>query len=113
MERCSGYIYNPRRDEPFDFSKWENEVEQVTWENDHLDLASGVVFWFPEETLCPITLLELGKCLMMRHKPIFVGCHPNYKRGRDVRIQCSLKKPTHSVVSSLTDLAIQVRQRLA
>src|SRR5690348_10230732 len=55
-------IFNPRRDY-FDVEDSRMTFEQIRWEFAHLRLAKGVVFWFPKETLCPITLFELGSRL--------------------------------------------------
>ena len=84
-------LLNPRR-KHFDVNKKENEKEQITWEYNHLAKASAVSFWFPSETVCPITLYELGKQSADK-KPIFIGVDPNYSRKRDVEIQIKLARP--------------------
>ena len=53
----------------------------------HSDL---VVFWFCEETLCPITLFELGKMLGQR-KNVIVGSDPEYARLFDLNVQLRLE----------------------
>lgn len=67
-------LVNPRRK----IWKEEDAVEQIKWEHRHLIRCDAVLFWFPFETVCPITLYELG-AWAFRPKKIFVGCHPNYK----------------------------------
>jgi hypothetical protein len=67
-----------------------------------------VSFWFPKETLCPITLYELGK-QSASNKPIFVGVHPEYARRRDVEIQTQLIRPEVKIVYSLEDLAQEIK----
>jgi hypothetical protein len=86
-------VFNPRRVNypSFDPSK---EREQILWEHDYLEYASIVLFYFSHETLAPITLFELGKCLAtLPYKPykkIYIAIHPAYKRKNDVIIQTEL-----------------------
>jgi hypothetical protein len=100
-------ILNPRR-KHFPTENPNLEEEQIAWEYDHLRKASAVSFWFPRETVCPITLYELGKISMTR-KPLFLGVHPDYSRKRDVEIQTRLVRPEIKIVYSLEDLAEQIR----
>jgi len=81
--------------------------QQIVWEYRHLRLADAILFWFPCETLCPITLYELGQWSATQ-KPLFVGVHPDYKRRRDVEIQMGLSRPNVEIVYSLRALADQV-----
>lgn len=74
---------------------------------EHLHQARAVSFWFPCQTLCPITLYELGAWISS-DKPVFVGLHPEYGRRIDVEIQTSLARPGFQPVYSLEDLAQQV-----
>src|SRR5690348_6793011 len=70
------------------------------WEYDHLRRASAVLFWFPPETLCPIALYELGCWTHLsadRGVPLFIGCHKDYARKDDVRIQTELARPDLNV----------------
>lgn len=102
-------LINPRRkDFPID-DPAAAEV-QITWEYIHLKLADEILFWFPCETLCPITLFELGKWVAS-DKKIYVGVHPDYKRKQDVEIQTELMRPNLEVVYSVSDLADQIIAR--
>lgn len=102
-------VFNPRRLD-FDASNKEMEVEQITWEHVHLVKADAISFWFTPETLCPITLFELGTVIDKSHpQRVFIGCHPEYKRLRDVEIQTRLRNPTIEVVQSLSELSEQVK----
>lgn len=76
---------NPRRS-TFDVSNPAETVFQIGWEKRHLNICDIIFFWFPEETLCPITLYELGKAVGSK-RSIIVGCHPGYKRRLDVIAQ--------------------------
>ena len=76
-----------------------------------MEQCQGVSFWFPEETLCPITLYELGK-IAMSNKVMFVGTHPNYKRRFDVIKQLQLVRPEIKVTDNLVDLAKTVSNYL-
>lgn len=82
---------NPRR--PDWDSSWDMNPtpgskfhEQVTWEQDHIDSADIVVFYFDPKTQSPITLLELGSCL--DRKDCLVCCSPDYFRYGNVKITC-------------------------
>lgn len=103
-------IFNPRR------AVWDNErfddsisIEQIEWEKNYLDECDGVVFWFPEETLCPITLFELGAALYSKDI-IAIGIHPNYKRRLDVEIQTKLVDNRIPIVYSIGDLVSTVEE---
>lgn len=100
-------LIDPRRDN-WDVNDSAIEQQQINWEFKHLNLADAIMFWFPCETLCPITLYELGFWNAKANKKIFVGCHPEYKRKSDVVIQTQLVNPNLNVVSSLNELKIQI-----
>ena len=103
---------NPRRD----IYPTDEDVgsEQVEWEFTELMHADLILFWFPKETLCPITLFELGawaskpNMSYRPHKPLIVGCHPEYERIWDVEKQLSLVRPDVKVYSSLSAVTDQV-----
>jgi len=102
---------NPRR--PYGIAMEGPEaVDQIAWERRwlmHPHQIDIISFWFPEETLCPITLLELGKALMLpKDVRVVVGCHPNYQRRFDVIEQCK-ERPEITVVDTLHDLAGEIR----
>ena len=79
-------LINPRR-KAWNMDTADSEsIKQINWEDWHLRQSEFIMFWFPCETLCPITLFELGKYLMT-DKKLFVGTHPDYKRRLDVIIQ--------------------------
>lgn len=94
-------IFNPRR-ENFDLSNALVTEEQIEWEFDHLR-------WFPKETLCPITLFELG-AWSHTMKPLFVGMDPDYQRRKDVEVQLKLARADVLIVYNLTHLAELVKR---
>lgn len=101
-------VINPRR-ENWPINDPEAATKQIAWEFDHLQKASAIMFWFPPETLCPITLFEYGKWIV-RNKPLFVGCHPDYARKLDVEVQTQLERPLGcNVWSSLEDVAKSIK----
>ena len=100
-------LINPRR-EDFDSSDAGMAQAQIEWEHRHLRLADAIAFWFPPQTLCPITLYELG-AWSMTHKPLFVGVDPQYKRRVDVIIQTQLARSDVRVADSLEGLAERLR----
>lgn len=99
-------ILNPRRAN-FPINNPDASRQQIAWEYRHLRLASSILFWFPQETICPIALYELG-AWSMTDKPLFVGVHPDYPRRQDVEIQTSLVRPEIEIVYSLEELAEQI-----
>jgi hypothetical protein len=88
-------VVNPRRAGGFDRTGVTAE-EQITWEHRALSLIDACIFWFPCETLCPITLLELGKMLhRAQHHNVMlaIGWHPDYQRAFDLEVQIRLENP--------------------
>lgn len=101
-------LLNPRR-KFYPIDNHNLEEEQIAWEFEHLARASAVSFWFTKETLCPITLYELGK-QNSGNKTLFVGVHPEYSRKRDIEIQTKLSRPEITIVYSLHNLAEQIKE---
>src|SRR5262245_30382956 len=99
-------LLNPRR-RNFPMNDPNAAEEQIAWEHRHLRRATAVMFWFPAETLAPITLYELGAVTVMG-KPLFAGTHPDYGRRQDVRIQTRLARPEVVVADSLAEVCRQV-----
>lgn len=95
-------LLNPRRND-FDVTNPDMSKEQIEWEYIHLSKADIILFWFPYETLCPITLFELGKAVG-QEKEVLVGCHPGYGRKFDVEYQLSLICPWVKVHDNFQDL---------
>lgn len=102
LEDESIIIFNPRR-KYFPENKINAALQQVEWEFRYLRKATAISFWFPEETLCPIALYELGAWSMMS-KPIFIGIHPNYRRKLDIEIETQFARPDIEIVYSLREL---------
>ena len=86
-------VINPRREGGFDRTG-DTAEEQITWEHRALGLVDSCIFWFPKETLCPITLFELGVMLQRAARGnvrLAIGWHPEYQRAFDLRVQISLE----------------------
>jgi Nucleoside 2-deoxyribosyltransferase like len=107
LESSNWTVLNPRRTD-FDAGNSRLAKSQIDWEFRHLRLASAIAFWFPSETLCPITLFELG-AWSMTDKPLFIGVDPKYQRRLDVKIQTQLARPEVVILESLTDLAVALQ----
>ena len=81
-------ICNPRRDD-WD-SSWKQSIEnpqfyqQVQWELTYLERCHYKVFYFAENTLSPITLLELGT--FHKSENVFMCASPNYLRLGNLQI---------------------------
>lgn len=96
-------VYNPRR-KSFDISNPNDSQIQIDWEHYYLNVCDILVFYFASETLCPITLFELGGALERnlhkvdhrRPQKVLVYCEPEYQRKFDVNYQVNLvKEETH------------------
>jgi hypothetical protein len=103
-------IYNPRR-KNFDVTCAGEAYNQIRWEFDHLERADLIVFWFPQETIQPIALFELGRWSMTR-TPIVLGVHPQYPRSLDIAAQYALVRPSASIYPSLEWLADETREMI-
>jgi hypothetical protein len=99
-------IINPRR-ETFDINDQEQTEFQIQWEYEHLVMSDIVSFWFPKETMCPITLYELGWVSALNKKMV-IGVDRNYQRREDVIIQTRLRRPEITVVDSIDDLVLEI-----
>jgi len=106
-EYCSSVLLiNPRREG--DLAKdGEDALAQIKWEKYYLDESTVKLFWFPAETLCPITLFELGKYSRMDYK-LVVGCDEDYQRKFDVKVQLELERGYTHISSNLEKLANQL-----
>lgn len=100
-------VLNPRR-ASFDPNDPNFDAVQIPWEHQHLRKASTIAFWFPPETVCPITLYELGTWTPCLYKKIFLGIDPAYTRKSDVVAQTLLVRPDMEIVYSLEDLAAEI-----
>lgn len=100
LKDSSATLINPRRDD-FDTSKPEMSKEQIEWEFEHLAKAHVISFWFPKETLCPITLFELGAHRL--HEHMIVGIEPGYQREFDIREQLRLVTSRTGIVTPIVD----------
>jgi hypothetical protein len=109
LKECSVSIFNPRRDV---FPSEPKAIEeQIRWEFERLRSSDVLSFWFPEETLNPVTLFEFGAA-MERAAPLVVGIDPLYKRRVDVEIQMKLRRPEIHPVYSLSELAEVIKKHL-
>jgi hypothetical protein len=106
LSRTELTLLSPRRAQ-WDMNDHKLEEEQIRWEHRHLRRADAILFWFPAESLCPIALYELG-AWNVRPKQLFIGCHPDYQRRKDIQIQTMLERPRQIIVFSLDELAQQV-----
>jgi hypothetical protein len=99
-------LINPRRP-VWDVNDKDICYQQIEWEYERLHDCDSRLFWFCPETLCPITLFELGKFSTDRYSLLLVGCHPKYKRRFDVIHQMKLEDSSVKVVDSVDALVDQ------
>lgn len=105
LEPTNWTVFNPRRGLYLADAVAE---QQIKWEYDALRLVHTVSFWFPQETLCPITLYELGVFSQRSDTRVLVGTHPEYARRLDVVEQLRWARPEIKVVDSLDALQEQL-----
>jgi hypothetical protein len=90
----------------------DNEMQQICWEYKHLEESDIIVFWFAKETVCPITLYELGKWGTSTKKTVIIGIDPEYSRKNDVIIQTSLARPEIEIYTDFASFLYAIREEL-
>jgi len=120
LERHDILVINPRR--IGDLARDTNDaVEQIKWEIAYIKYTMYFLFWFPEETVCPITLFELGKIAQMLSNEqsdyngtdyISIGIHPNYSRKLDIETQLPYILPDIQFQYSLEDLVDDIIEKV-
>lgn len=109
IQELNCVVYNPRR-ALFDVSDASQSEVQIRWEFKYLNIADIVVFYFSSETMCPITLFELGARLeanigksRSKSQCVYVYCEPEYQRKFDVEFQMKLAAENVGISPSITD----------
>lgn len=100
-------LYNPRRAH-INLKDIDVARQQIRWEHEQLVKSEVILFWFPKESICPITLFELGRWTGELNKTVFVGVDPDYSRKVDIEEQMKLVRPKMKIAESLSDLYEQV-----
>lgn len=96
-------VFNPRQRGHVD-DRYEASQKQIGWEVEHFGGADADAFWFSDETVQPIALLEFGRYVLGSGKQAFVGASPAYPRRRDVVIQLGYARPAMTVYETLAEL---------
>ncbi len=85
-------VYNPRRDEWDPTLGLEEVVVQIQWELERLTNSNFVLLYFADESVSPISLLELGMILEQTtknpNKQLFVVCNKQFWRHTNVVVTC-------------------------
>lgn len=110
--RVECVVVNPRR-KNFPMGDNEEGKKQIEWEHRMLKRCDLRVFWFPAgESLCPITLFELGRWLDNEYPPV-VGTEYGYKRAMDVRVQVQLEVGIHHpICKSLSEFTDEIAHQV-
>ena len=96
-------LFNPRRPNMTVFKKEDSDY-QIEWECKYLNFCDHIIFWFPKESVCPITLFELGK-YTATDKNIVIGIEKGYTRSFDIMKQMSLLNGRNiRIVSTLKEI---------
>lgn len=81
-------IFNPRRPGFQTFNKSEQQY-QITWELDALMSADYVLIYFSDNSLSPVSLLELGFLLPTHdNDKLFVVANDTYARWDNILLTC-------------------------
>lgn len=96
-------VINPRR-KNFDINDPTMSERQIEWEFKWMNRADTILFWFSPETVCPITLFELGAALTNNNKNLLIGADKNYSRRFDVKKQMQLRRPELALCNTLNTL---------
>ena len=90
--KCQILVFNPRREEQVTWLQSINDekfVEQVTWEQDALNMSDIIVLCFDPNTKSPISLLELGLFAGRTPEKLIVYCPEGFWRKGNVDITCT------------------------
>lgn len=79
-------LLNPRRDNWNPKATKEDMIKQINWEMDNLDKCDVIFMNILEDSLSPITLLELG--LYANSSKMIVTCHEEFWRKINVDVVC-------------------------
>ena len=84
-------LFNPRRE------KWDSTLtqsidnssflQQVTWEQHHLNIADFRIFYFTKDSKAPITFMELGQMIT---RPGIICCENGFYRTGNLEINAIL-----------------------
>ena len=94
--------------DPFD-KNYKPEVN-TAWEFKSMQKVDCVVFWFPKESLYPISLFELGVVCRDSLKGLIVGMDLEYAKREIIIEQLKLFRPDVNVVSSLPEVMGQMEK---
>ena len=69
----------------------QNELFNVEWEHKLLQESNIILFWFPKDMECPITLYNLGVWSSQTLVPIVIAVHPEYKLRNEIIKRMNLR----------------------
>lgn len=84
-----------------------NEPGRPYWEHSNIDKADILLIWFPHIGDCRGSLVELGRFLEMKNKPLFVGIDPQSPLYKEVIIQLKVR-PEVKIATSIEELSTQL-----
>ena len=109
-------LFNPRRVD-FPMGDPDAGLTQIKWEFDMLDECDIFSMWFCKETIQPICMYELGRCMArweFGEKPdcVTIGVDPDYERRLDVEVQTKLicEDTAKAIASTLEDHSANIRE---
>lgn len=79
-------IFNPRRDDWDPDASYDDKVDQINWELEHLEESDMIIINILSDSKSPISLMEIG--LFKDHKNIVVFCDTDFYRYENVETVC-------------------------
>ena len=79
-------------------------LPNTAWEAQMMKKADCIVFWFTKESVCPVSLFELGYALRDHTKDIIIGVEPGYPKEDELDAQLITLCPKLVPFSSLEQL---------
>jgi hypothetical protein len=105
QSRKDHVIFNPRRLDWNPDAGVDELKEQINWELDALEDSSIIVMYFADDSLSPISLLELG--LFANTHDIIVYCSDKFWRKTNVDVVCHrMKIPVYETYEDFLDAIV-------
>lgn len=107
-------ILNPRRDE---FKVWEKQSinnpyfkEQVNWELDGLERADLIIMNLIEDSLSPISMMEIA--YFIKEKPMIICVPDGFWRKGNIEILADRNKKNCLIVNEYDEFTKQIKKSL-
>ena len=103
-------VFNPRRDNWDENATKEEMMNQIQWEQDHLEEADIIVMVLLSGSKSPISLMELGQ--FSKSGKMIVFCAPDFYRRTNVEWICKNNKILLTMVTDPKTIAKEINNIL-